>query len=72
MGARGGEEKGKQELGSEESAGFVLEFLQGMALERGVRLVLPLGLILGVLDKVGWLHALVLKPQVPSLGQKPP
>lgn len=72
MGVRGGEEKGKQELGSRVSAGFVLEFLQGMALERGVRLLLPLGLFLGGLDKVGWLHALVLKPQVPSLGQEPP
>lgn len=67
MGAKGGEEKGKRELGSTESIGFVLEFLQGMALQRGVWHMLPLGLLLGVLDKVGWLHALVLKPQIPSL-----
>lgn len=69
MGARGGEEKGKRELGSRESVGFVLEFLQGMALERDVQHMLPLGLrktFLGFLDKVGWLHALVYKPQVPS------
>lgn len=45
MGVRGGEEKGKWELGSRGSVGFVLEFLQGMALERGVRHVLPLGLL---------------------------
>lgn len=44
MGVRGGEEKGKRELGSRESVGFVLEFLQGVALERGVQHVLPLGL----------------------------
>lgn len=52
MGVRGGEEKGKRELRCRESIGFVLEFLQGTALERGVRRALPLGLFSGFLDKV--------------------
>lgn len=47
MAGRGGEEKGKRELGCGESIGFVLEFLQGMALERAL-----LGLFSGFLDKV--------------------
>lgn len=52
MGVRGGEEKGKRERGGRESTGFVLEFLQGTALERGIRRALPLGLFSGFLDKV--------------------
>lgn len=52
MGIRGGEKKGTQQLKYRGSVGFVLEFLQGMALERGVWRVLPLGLFLGFCDKV--------------------
>jgi len=52
MGGRGGEEKGKRELGCRGSGGFVLEFLRGTVLQWGVQRVLPLGLFSGFWGKV--------------------